>query len=313
MNIEKTNQDNSDSLEAKIEQLTEELREAKEQLKQQEELAFLGEMSGEIFHDLRNYLGLIRDSTSVNVERSHYLESYIPLLKRQLREDAFDELFADLIGEKDLISALKESLVNTKNQVNQILRITEEINIYRYEQKGKVVTYSKPDLVETNINELVAECLTLGCKAGEIKKQNKGEDKIELNLETDYDSSIDKLSLPTIDIRRILMNLIDNAYYAVYEKNKQEKDYSPTISVTTKLNDDGINITLRDNGTGIPQEIKRNFAKAFFTTKPPGEGSGIGLSIVKKLLRKNQISIKIKSEENEYTEVILSIPIPKEK
>ena len=62
-----------------------------------------------------------------------------------------------------------------------------------------------------------------------------------------------------------------------------------------------------------PQEIKRNFAKAFFTTKPPGEGSGIGLTIVKKLLRKNQISIKIKSEENEYTEVILSIPIPKEK
>lgn len=309
MNIKKANQDNSDSLEAKIEQLTEELRQTKEQLKEQEKLAFLGEMSREIFHDIRNYFGVIRDSTSINVERCKYLESQIPLLKRQLGEDVFDELFADFVAEEDIILAMRESLVYTQNEVNQVLRIAEEIDIYRYEQKGKVVTYSKPDLAETNVNELVAECLTLGCKAGEIKKRNKGEDKIELNLETDYDSSIKQLSLAAIDIRRILMNLIDNAYYAVYEKNKQEKDYTPTISIRTELDNDVIKITLKDNGIGISQEIKRKFSAPFFTTKPPGEGSGIGLNIVKKLLKKNQFRMTMKHKQNEDTEIVLGIPI----
>ncbi len=309
MTIRKENQNEFKSKDAKIEQLTRELQETQELLKQQEKLAFLGEMSAGIFHDLRNYLDSINSNVRANLMRFEYLEEKVSEIKAHLGEKVFSEFFADYPEEDDLISNLKDSLVYEQSKVKEIARIADEINIYLYNQKEQTNPQPKAEVVETNINEVVDDCLKLACQAGELKKQAIGEDKIKLNLETDYDLSIDKHSLPVVDIRRILMNIIDNAYYAIYERKKEEKeDYIPTIFIKTELNDGLIKITIRDNGQGIPKEIRRKYANPFFTTKPPGEGTGLGLSIVKKLLKKNQIRMTMKSEENEYTEVILGIP-----
>ena len=315
MTIKEENQDKIHSLEAKIEELTQELQakdkqleETKKLLQQREKLVSLGEMAASIFHDLRNYLSSIHDNAGVNLIRCQYLKKMFSEARECLGEERGAEIFTYNLEEGDILSNLKESLVDTENEVKQILRITEDINIYLYNQQGQKLPQQKPNLVETNINDIVAECLNLACQAGELKKQQKGREKIKINLETDYDRVIDKFSLPVEEIKRILINLIDNAYYAVYEK-KKEKDYLPTILVKTELEDDKIKIIIRDNGTGIPLSIKRKFVKPFFTTKPLGEGTGLGLNIVTKLIGKIQGRMKINSEENEYTQISLSIPI----
>ena len=294
MNINQENQDKIQSLEAKVEQLTQELQakdarleETKKLLCQREKLFSLGEMAASIFHDFKNYLSSIHDNAGVNLIRCQYLEKMFSEARECLGEERGAEIFTYNLEEGDILLNLKESLVDTENEVKQILRITEDINIYLYNQQGQKLPQQKPNLLKTNINDIVAECLDLACQAGELKKQQKGQEKIKINLETDYDGAINKFSLPVKEIKRILINLIDNAYYAVYEK-KEKKDYLPTILVKTELGEQEIKIIIRDNGTGIPLSIKRKFAQPFFTTKPLGEGTGLGLNIVTKLLEKIQ-------------------------
>ena len=275
MTIKQENSEQIQLLEAKIDRLTQELQnkdkqleEAQERLKQQEKLVSLGEMAASIFHDLRNYLSSIHDHAGVNLIRCQYLEKMFSEAREWLGEETFLEIFTDSLEEGKLLSNLKESLVYTENKVKEIVRITSDIDIYLYNQQGQKLPQQKPNLVETNINTVVAECLNLACQAGELKKQQKGQEKIQVHLETDYDSSIDNFCLPVDEIKRIMINIIDNAYYAVYEK-KQEivEDYLPTISIKTELIDNEIEIIIRDNGKGIPQEMRRKLTRPFSTTR----------------------------------------------
>ncbi|MEP7253032.1 MAG: ATP-binding protein, partial [Ginsengibacter sp.] len=129
-------------------------------------------------------------------------------------------------------------------------------------------------------------------------------------METNLDEDLPKINVVAQDIGRLFLNLYNNAFYAVIEKAKQGIAlYKPTVSVTTKKTNDNVEIIVRDNGTGIPQEIAGKIFNPFFTTKPTGQGTGLGLSLSYDIIKGHGGTINVDSKEGEFTEFIIQLPV----
>ena len=129
-------------------------------------------------------------------------------------------------------------------------------------------------------------------------------------LNSDFDESIGKINIIPQDIGRVLLNLYNNAFYAVSEKQKAEsKEYEPTVSVNTKKSGDKFLVSVTDNGNGIPQKIIDKIFQPFFTTKPTGLGTGLGLSLSYDIVKAHGGEIKVETKESEGSEFIIQLPI----
>jgi signal transduction histidine kinase len=131
-----------------------------------------------------------------------------------------------------------------------------------------------------------------------------------ITIEKDYDGSVGKIEVVPQDVSRVFLNIINNACYAAHEKKKQASNsFSSTLSVRTKNLGDKIEIRIRDNGNGIPPAIRGKIFNPFFTTKPTGQGIGLGLSISYELIvQEHQGEIKVETEEESFTEFIIILP-----
>jgi len=137
------------------------------------------------------------------------------------------------------------------------------------------------------------------------------------DMKTDFDESIPKINIVTQDMGRVLLNLFNNAFYAVAERKKQsdgEADkagdaFEPAVLVSTKKLDQFVEISVRDNGNGIPQNVLDKIFQPFFTTKPTGEGTGLGLSLSYDIVKAHGGKIKVASVEREGTEFIIELPL----
>jgi signal transduction histidine kinase len=128
-------------------------------------------------------------------------------------------------------------------------------------------------------------------------------------LQTDFDKNIGEINIIPQDIGRVLLNLYNNAFYAVMQKKNINENYDPTVSVsTTKLNDK-IEIRVKDNGTGIPQKVLDKIFQPFFTTKPSGSGTGLGLSLSFDTIKAHGGEIKVETQEGEESTFIVVLPI----
>ena len=139
-------------------------------------------------------------------------------------------------------------------------------------------------------------------------------------FETDFDATLEKVNVIPQDIGRVILNLINNAFYAVTEKEKQlsHENYEPTVTVTTKkinvrpddpLGRGKIQITIRDNGNGIPDSVKDKIFQPFFTTKPTGQGTGLGLSLGYDIVKAHGGELKVETREGEGSEFIVYLPV----
>ncbi|MGB5507681.1 sensor histidine kinase, partial [Robiginitalea sp.] len=130
-------------------------------------------------------------------------------------------------------------------------------------------------------------------------------------METDFDPDLPKIAVVPQDIGRVLLNLITNAFHAVGDRKETSlEDYEPTVWVKTRITDNGVEITVRDNGGGIPENIKDKIFQPFFTTKPTGEGTGLGLSMSYDIVTKGHGGqLKVKSKEGEGTEFLIILPV----
>jgi signal transduction histidine kinase len=129
-------------------------------------------------------------------------------------------------------------------------------------------------------------------------------------MKTDFDPGIDKLNVVPQDIGRVILNLITNAFYAVDERKKQNQNgYEPTVIVSTKQAGNKVLISVKDNGNGIPQKVLDKIFQPFFTTKPAGQGTGLGLSMSYDIVTQaHQGEIKVETSEGEGTEFIVVLP-----
>jgi len=156
----------------------------------------------------------------------------------------------------------------------------------------------------TDINVLADEYLRLAYHGYRSKEKF-----FNAKFETDFDSSIEKINIVPQEIGRVLLNLINNAFYAVNEKRKlTQADYEPAIKISTRRSGDQVLIAVSDNGNGIPKNIADKIFQPFFTTKPTGSGTGLGLSLAYDTIKAHGGDIKVTSKEGEGSEFVIHLP-----
>jgi signal transduction histidine kinase len=159
---------------------------------------------------------------------------------------------------------------------------------------------------ETDINELVETYLRASYEEMQIKNKN-----FRSAIEKKFDPAVGKMNVVPEDIGRVLLNLFNNAFYAVSEKKKQlNGTFEPTVSVITRKAEDKLELCIRDNGGGISPTIVDKIFQPFFTTKPTGEGTGLGLSLSYDIVTKGHGGeLKVQTEEGNYAEFIIELPV----
>ena len=267
-----------------IENTLAQLKSTQSQLIQSEKMASLGELTAGIAHEIQNPLNFVNNFSEVSVE-------------------LMDEMEAEIE---------KGDLEEAKTIANDIKQNLEKINYHGKRADGIVkgmLQHSRAGnnaKEPANINALADEYLRLAYHGLRAKDKS-----FNAELETHFDTNLPKINVIPQDVGRVLLNLFTNAFYATHQKQKIAKgEYKPLVSVTTALKNDIVEITVKDNGIGIPDAIKDKIMQPFFTTKPTGEGTGLGLSLSYDIVVKSHGgTINIDSKENEFTIFTIQLPI----
>jgi two-component system NtrC family sensor kinase len=279
-----------DSLEKEVALRTQDLNTSLKNLKatqfqliQSEKMASLGELTAGIAHEIQNPLNFVNNFSEVNTE---------------LLEEMNDELD-------------KGNLVEVKQIVKDILENEQKINHHGKRAdaivKGMLQHSRSSSSVKepTDINKLADEYLRLAYHGLRAKDKS-----FNATLVTDYDESIAKLTITPQDIGRVILNLITNAFYATNEKKQQIGDgYDPTVTVSTKKVGATVEVSVKDNGNGIPQTALDKIFQPFFTTKPTGQGTGLGLSLSYDIVKAHGGELKVATKEGEGAEFCITLPL----
>jgi signal transduction histidine kinase len=261
------------------------LKETQSQLIQSEKMASLGELTAGIAHEIQNPLNFVNNFSEVNTELIDELEN---------------ELNAD--NKAQAISIAKDIKEN-EQKINHHGKRADAIVKGMLQHSRSSSGVKEP----TDINALADEYLRLSYHGLRAKDKS-----FNATLQTDFDSSIGKVNVVPQDIGRVLLNFYNNAFYAVHEKKKQQGDgYEPTVSVSSKKINDNIEIRVADNGNGIPEKVVDKIFQPFFTTKPTGQGTGLGLSLSYDIIKAHGGEIKVETKEGEGTEFIIRLPLNK--
>jgi signal transduction histidine kinase len=268
---------------AELKQSLEHLKATQAQLIQSEKMASLGELTAGIAHEIQNPLNFVNNFSEVNTE---------------------------------LIEEMKTELVNGNGQ--EAMTIADDIK----ENEQKIIHHGKrADAIVkgmlqhsrtstgqkelTDINALADEYLRLSYHGLRAKDKSFNAD-----FKTDFDETIGKIEVIQQEFGRVLLNLFNNAFYAVSEKKKQiNGTFVPTVSVTTRKLDGTVEITVKDNGTGISQKVVDKIFQPFFTTKPTGQGTGLGLSLSYDIIKAHGGELEVETKEGEFAKFIIKLPV----
>ncbi len=258
------------------------LKSTQSQLIQSEKMASLGELTAGIAHEIQNPLNFVNNFSEVNKELVDELQSE---LKAGNTEDAI---------------AISNDIKENEEKINHHGKRADAI-VKNMLQHSRTSTGQKEP---TDINALADEYLRLSYHGMRAKDKT-----FNATMKTDFAETIGKVNIIPQDIGRVLLNLYNNAFYAVNEKAQQQHNgYDPTVSVSTKKLTNSVELTVRDNGNGISQKIIDKIFQPFFTTKPTGEGTGLGLSLSYDIIKVHGGEIKVETRETEGTTFVIQIP-----
>ncbi len=259
------------------------LKETQAQLIQSEKMASLGELTAGIAHEIQNPLNFVNNFSEVNKE-------LVDELQQELKAGKID----DAIEISNDIKANEEKINHHGKRADAIVK--------GMLQHSRSSSGSKEP---TDINALADEYLRLAYHGLRAKDKT-----FNATMKTDFDKSIGNVNIIPQDIGRVILNLITNAFYVVNEKKQQMKDgYEPTVTISSKKVGDKIEVSVTDNGNGIPQNIVDKIFQPFFTTKPTGQGTGLGLSLSYDIIKAHGGELKVETKENEGTTFIIQLPI----
>lgn len=269
-----------------------EIERLRKQISQQEKMASLGLLSAGIAHEIQNPLNFVINFSKLSLKLLKDMEEVLDEYKDKLPEDAQEEL-------DEIMSDLEENMEKIEENGNRASNIVKGILLY---SRGRDDEY-----IPTNLAQLTKEYIWLSYHA--VRANNKS---FNVTIREEYDENLPLVKVIPQDFSRAILNLMNNACYAVFSKTKNMTGaaYSPTIRVCLKKENDRINLVMEDNGSGIPEEVKEKLFTPFFTTKPIGEGTGLGLSITKSIIeQKHSGTIEMESTPGEFTRFTISIPI----
>lgn len=265
-----------------------ELRTAQDRLVQTEKLASLGQLTAGIAHEIKNPLNFVNNFSALSVELVDELDDVLKpaALDKRTREEA-NELTGMLRGNL-------EKVVQHGKRADSIVR-----NMLLHSREGS------GERRPVDLNSLVAESLNLAYHGARAEKQ-----EFQIRLDQNFDPAAGEIELFPQEITRVLLNLISNGFYAAMKrKAEMSKGYEPALVATTRNLGGHVEIRIRDNGLGIPPEVKEKMFNPFFTTKPPGEGTGLGLSLSYDIIVKQHAgSIEVDTKLGEFTEFRVILP-----
>jgi signal transduction histidine kinase len=271
-----------------------ELKSAQVQLIQSEKLASLGELTAGIAHEIQNPLNFVNNFSEVNAELVDELKAVRLKPEAERDEQLEDEILND-------IKANEEKIMYHGKRADAIVK-----GMLQHSRGGS--GQKEP----TDINTLADEYLRLSYHGLRAKDKS-----FNATMKTNFDESIGKINIIPQDIGRVLLNLFNNAFYSEGERQKAEsrkldpegQEYVPTVWVSTKKLERCVEIRVKDNGNGITPNIIDKIFQPFFTTKPTGEGTGLGLSLAYDIIKAHGGELKVESKEKEGTEFMIRLPI----
>ncbi|MGB3079927.1 MAG: ATP-binding protein [Saprospiraceae bacterium] len=272
-----------------------ELKSTQAQLIQSEKMASLGELTAGIAHEIQNPLNFVNNFSEVSSE---------------LIDEMNDELAK---GELDEAKAIASDIKQNLEKINHHGKRADAIVKGMLQHSRSSSGVKEP----TDINALADEYLRLAYHGLRAKDKS-----FNATMKTDYDESIGFINIIPQDIGRVILNLITNAFYAVSAPKSPKGDflipdivYQPTVTVTTKRKSPlgnlgaGVEISVKDNGPGIPKNVLDKIFQPFFTTKPTGQGTGLGLSLSYDIIKAHGGELNVNTKEGEYAEFIITLPI----
>lgn len=272
-----------------LEKTLEELRATQQQLVQAEKMASLGELTAGIAHEIQNPLNFVNNFSDLSVE-----------LAGELKEEV-NKLDNPGNG-KNLINGLADDLVTNQQKINFHGKRADAIVKSMLQHSRNSTGQKEP----VDLNSMAEEYLRLSYHGLRAKDKS-----FNSKMETRFDPGIGNVQLIPQDFGRVLLNLFNNAFYSVAEKMKQQvTGYEPLVSVVTRKLDHQIEILVRDNGMGIPEHVVNKIFQPFFTTKPAGEGTGLGLSLSYDIVtREHGGVLEMETSPGEYAEFRIRLPV----
>ncbi|MBC3785013.1 tetratricopeptide repeat protein [Spirosoma utsteinense] len=265
-----------------------ELQAAQNQLVQSEKMASLGELTAGIAHEIQNPLNFVNNFAEVSVELVD------ELMEEQQKPERDTEL------ETELLTDLAQNLQKIGHHGQRASGIVRSMLQHSRTSTGQ----REP----TDLNALADEYLRLAYHGLRAKDKT-----VNAELITDFDPAVGKINVVSQDIGRVLLNLFNNAFYAVQQRQKngqQDQSYRPTVAVRTKRTGSTVAIHITDTGTGMPDLVKQKIFQPFFTTKPTGEGTGLGLSLAYDIVTKGHTgSMTVESRDGEGTSFVITLPV----
>ncbi|WP_460617145.1 tetratricopeptide repeat-containing sensor histidine kinase [Hymenobacter ruber] len=271
-----------------LEQSLAELKTAQDQLVQREKMAFLGELTAGIAHELQNPLNFVKNFAEVSTE-----------LVDEINGDPQNPA-RDTTLEREILDGLKQNL----KQISQHGQRATSIIKGMLEHSRTGTSQRLP----TDLNALIEESLRLAYQGLRTKEKN-----FTAELITQLDPALPPVSVVPQDLSRVLINLFTNAFHAVQQRQRQHDgaggEYQPALTVSSRVVAGQVEISIRDNGTGMSEKVRAKVFQPFFTTKPVGEGTGLGLSMSHEIVTKGHGgTLAVQSREGEGTEFIIGLP-----
>jgi signal transduction histidine kinase len=265
------------------------LQTAQDRLVQTQKLASLGQLTAGIAHEIKNPLNFVNNFSALSNELIDELSDALKLV-------AFDDKKREELDE--LTHMLKGNLERVVQHGKRADSIVKNMLLHSREGSGE----HRP----VDVNALVEESLNLAYHGARAEKPD-----FNITLKRSFDPNAGEIEVFPQEITRVLLNLISNGFYAATKRKAQVDGdgYEPTLAAATKNLGDSVEIRIRDNGTGIPPEVKEKMFNPFFTTKPPGEGTGLGLSLSHDIVVKQHAgSIEVDTRPGEFTEFKVILP-----
>ena len=275
-----------------LEKVLQQLRQTQDQIIVRRKLVELGALTAGVAHEIRNPLNFMRNFSESSKDLLDELRD--ALLSGPHR---FDE------DNKSLIASISRDLATNLDRIkahgDRVDRIVEDM---------LMIGRGGGDIQPTDINDLLRDRASMACHSAEA-----ADPRFRLAIETDFDPSVGEVSIVPEDLARVFLNVVVNSCYATAEKdrspNSRPGSYAPTLWLKTRLKDDVVEIAIRDNGVGIPPDVMEKIFNPFFTTKRPGAGTGLGLSLSNDIIREHGGSMTPLSRLGEYTEMLITIPL----
>ena len=273
-----------------LEKTLEQLKRAQEQIVAEEKLASLGQLAAGVAHEIKNPLNFVKNFTEVSAELIDEIGEIIDESKDDEELDLAEEI-------KEILDDLKVNLDKVREHGTRADGIVRSMLEHSRSGPG--------DWREVDLNALLKQYMELAYHA--MRAENTD---FNATLGVDLDEDIGTIEVVPQDISRAFLNVLTNAFQALEEKRvKQEGDFEPKLSISSRRLDDGLEFRIRDNGPGIPEDMRQRMFEPFVTTKDAGQGTGLGLSLTVDIFTRHGGAIEVDSELGAYTEMRLRLPL----